>query len=296
MSCCPPGSIGASAGSVPDAKGSWRSYEVGDGAPPLDVYVTGTPTSERAIVVFSDVFGPRYGFHRSICDELADRTSSFVLMPDLFRRDPPAKMPTTSAGKWWVKCLNKLPWWIAGTLTLPAIVYRLRYYWNWEQAQKGKEGSIYNRVGADVEALLDQVSSDHASVCAAGFCFGGYVIFKAAATGKLKGIVGFHPSPSVGRVQRDNPESERRLAKLVRCPVLLLPASNDPGSVKPGGTVMATLKEGEHGERSQSIEFKNVIHGFMTRSVDDPTFDASVADDRKRALTLAVDFIKESCS
>ena len=47
--------------------------------------MTGTPTSERAIVVFSDVFGPRYGFHRSICDELADRTSSFVLMPDLFR-------------------------------------------------------------------------------------------------------------------------------------------------------------------------------------------------------------------
>ena len=49
---------------------------------------------------------------------------------------------------------------------------------------------------------------------------------------------------------------------------------------------MATLKEGEHGERSQSIEFKNVIHGFMTRSVDDPTFDASVADDERERSPL----------
>ena len=85
-----------------------------------------------------------------------------------------------------------------------------------------------------------------------------------------------------------------QIAKGVRCPALLMPCSNDPRNLKPGGKFAQALRDGEHGEHSRSVEFKNVLHGFMTRSVDDPKYDASVAKDREYALSLAVTFIVEA--
>lgn len=176
--------------SMYDAKGCWTTYNVGDDAPALPVYVTGNAGSDNkcATVVFSDVFGPHYGYHRKVCDELAARTGNVVLLPDLFRGDPPAKVPSSAIGKF---CFKTLPWWLGAIVGMPGIIYRLRYYWNWRNRRASGK---YNRVGDDTEALLAQVSEKYESVCAAGFCFGGYVICKAAATCKLSAIVGFHVS------------------------------------------------------------------------------------------------------
>ena len=51
---------------------------------------------------------------------------------------------------------------------------------------------------------------------------------KASTTGIFRGVVGFHPSLLVGRLQcSPHSEKDADLAKAVKCPQLMIPAVND---------------------------------------------------------------------
>ena len=118
---------------------------------------------------------------------------------------------------------------------------------------------------------------------------------KAAATGKLGCGVGFHPSPAVGIVQTVHAQSAVDLAKEALCPLLLMPARNDPADIKPKGAVLEALKRNARAARSDSVVFEQCAHGFMTRGCDDPTYVGSMVLEtaRAKALDLAVEFLGE---
>lgn len=63
--------------------------------------------------------------------------------------------------------------------------------------------------------------------------------FHLATSGRVRAVVGFHPSLGVGKMYGEASESE--LAARVKCATMLLPAANDPDNVKPGGSILADI-------------------------------------------------------
>merc|ERR1719343_1205835 len=119
----------------------------------------------------------------------------------------------------------------------------------------------YDRsVGADVETcvkyLNDQGCSDVAGV---GFCWGVWALCKAASTGiKFKSIVGPHPST---RLEGAFGGDEQAMMEKVSCPVLLMPAGDDPDTLKEGGAIATdVVKKG-----GKSITFPDMAHGWSCR-------------------------------
>jgi dienelactone hydrolase len=175
------------------------------------------------------------------------------------------------------------------------------------RGQRGGQGK-----GTDMGGVAGAVAG-HAEepLCLAcmGFCFGGWVVAKSccreeegvAGGGGFACGVGAHPSWNVELLHGGG---ERAIAEHVRCPMLLMPASNDSRAVKPGGAVVRALGErhrrgalqvgaGAGGCMSpkanvvRSVEFRDRKHGWVTRG--DEACPA-VAADQSRALDLACEW------
>ena len=161
------------------------------------------------ILAFSDVFGYYSGRHRRICDQMAEAVpNSLVCMPDLFHGEPIC--PDFAVSSSWAGLRLKLH--------MPKAAYRIRYRYGW------------GTIGPQIQKLADSLKALHAEVpmFGYGFCFGGWVVAKTSTTGVFKGAVGFHPSLLVGKLQcSPHGQNEVDLGKEVRCPQLMIPASND---------------------------------------------------------------------
>lgn len=96
-------------------------------------------------------------------------------------------------------------------------------------------------------------------------------------------IVGFHPAIVVEKLLGGD---EVELTKRQRCPSLLLPASNDAENLKPGAELIKIIKE-KLGNKCESVEFPEMIHGWMTRG---DLSDAKVKRDNQAALEKAKAF------
>jgi len=75
----------------------------------------------------------------------------------------------------------------------------------------------------------------------------------------------YHPSPQICKMQpSDHRQTLQELASAVRCPVLMLPAGNDPDTVKNDGDFIRKLPAG-----SSSHTYENMKHGYMSRAALD---------------------------
>ena len=78
-----------------------------------------------------------------------------------------------------------------------------------------------------------------------------------------------------------------KVAEKVKCPILLMPAGNDPPIYRTGGDVLETLKS--NNSKSNFIDFPNMQHGWVSRGdVSDPDTKEAV----QKALTEAFTFFQ----
>ena len=97
------------------------------------------------------------------------------------------------------------------------------------------------------------------------YLLGGLVL--AWASGEfqdtIKAGVIFHPSLSLEeRIFGGNPA---KVAEKIKCPILLMPAGNDPDIYRTGGDVLEALKY--NNSKSNFIDFPNMQHGWVTHSL-----------------------------
>ena len=173
--CCPSGSHGPIA---PDDVATLKGCS--EKCVNLDCYFTGQKDKPTVVILaFADVFGPLSGKHRRVCDEMAAAVpGSLVCLPDLFDGQPICE-----------DFLGSMFPMLRLKLSLPQMIYRIRYSYGWD------------KLGPKIQALVEYFQESSVKLCCFGFCFGGYLAVKASSTGAFSGVVGFHPSLIVGRLQ-----------------------------------------------------------------------------------------------
>lgn len=113
-----------------------------------------------------------------------------------------------------------------------------------------------------------------------------FVIEKAKSS--VAGVpwkVGVSPHPSTSIEHRVFGRDEGEMLSNVYMPFLLLPAGNDPDTVKPGHPLVQSLEE----KGGKSILFEDMVHGWTTRS--DLSND-NIRQQVEKALSLSVDFLR----
>jgi dienelactone hydrolase len=115
-----------------------------------------------------------------------------------------------------------------------------------------------------ISAILDHLASNGINkVAMSGYCFGGYVCAKANVDFPDKVAIITIPHPSITLEDRVYGGSSLELCKKVTCPVLLLPAGNDPDVYRPQGELYETLKS--NNAATETIDFPNMTHGWVPR-------------------------------
>ena len=206
----------------------------------IDCYVTGAPSPRALILGFSDVFPCLMDRKLQVADQLAAAVpNSLVISPDLFDGRPIMTAPT-----------GPLPQ-LSLLAGLPRTLYRMRHVHNW-----GKMSLLVDNLVRELKQRYPE-----ARMMCYGYCFGGWLMLKACSGWSMCAGVGFHPSPMVTRFQPGHYwESEEDLVKGVGCPVLLLPAGNDPDTLKEHGVLTKMLPEG-----SEAHTYCSMSHGYMSR-------------------------------
>eukprot|EP00929_Paragymnodinium_shiwhaense_P010814 TRINITY_DN115799_c0_g1_i1.p1 TRINITY_DN115799_c0_g1~~TRINITY_DN115799_c0_g1_i1.p1 ORF type:complete len:287 (-),score=23.54 TRINITY_DN115799_c0_g1_i1:258-1118(-) len=270
--CCPAGSHGppvVDEGHTPSGK--WQEFAG------VDAYLVGERANARCIIMaFSDVFGPKSGRHVRVCDEIAAAVpGSLVCMPDLFHGHPICGIYASQL--------------TMGIFGLLPMVHRIRYRCGW--------GNVW----PEIEKVLDALQKDCEPSTPAfsfGFCWGAWASFKCSTTGRFAGGVGFHPSLRVNGIQRGpHGDNDETMADKITCPLLLLPAGNDEDSLKPGGVFFRKVHE-RH-PQSRSIEYKEMLHGWVSRGTEPDAVlsqqasSSSVVEAQTTAKNEAASFLSE---
>jgi len=207
----------------------------------------------KSIIVFYDIFGYNGGRTKQICDQIADE-GYYVILPDIYDGDFwPADKPIQP---------EPLSSWFKG---FPWILYQK------ERVDK-------------VMAHLQEKGADQSIGCI-GFCAGALSVFHLCANEKLKCGASCHPSVQLAGLFGSSPEA---LAKEIRCPQLLYPASGDLATYKKGGEVFSILQE-KFADKFVAKEFVDMAHGWVSRGdIKDP----KIAADVKSALDGVLSFFK----
>lgn len=231
--------------------GSWPACK-----PPADYVPVGTEDKIDDLPIYTVGAGEKavivlpevFGFNgrlKGICDTLANE-GYLVVMLDCMRGETADKQPDFMA-------------WIAN--------------FTWEK-----------HIAPDFDRTLRWLESKGAkTVGAIGFCWGVWALCKASSVGvPLKCGVGPHPSTRLEGVHGGN---ELEMMQKVQMPVLLMPAGNDPDTVKPGGEAAKAIAE----KGGSSHVYPDMEHGWASRGdVSLPAVKRDVEDCMKRA----VDFFK----
>ncbi|CAB9500076.1 Dienelactone hydrolase family protein [Seminavis robusta] len=247
--CCPPGSWEGPLNThgPSNPKGVTFTFPNSD----LKAYHIGPSDGKETtigIIVFHDVWGllPRL---LSICDVLAEELHCHVIAPDSFRGKTKDDVTDMVA---WMKSHPYEP-----------------------------------EIAGDIKLCHDYLQIKHGITQwgALGFCWGGWAIAKSAAAG-FPWKVAVSPHPSLVVESKVFGGSETEMVDKIQMPFLLLPAGNDPDSVKPGGEHVKTIEA----KGGKSIPFEDMVHGWTTRSdLSDPKIKEQV----EKALSLSLEFLKE---
>lgn len=116
-----------------------------------------------------------------------------------------------------------------------------------------------------------------------GCCWGCMAVLHICATGKINAGVNFHPTLHLCEL---TPE---QMTEAVTCPQLILPASNDPETMKEGGSLEKILKAKPFGDKCKFRTFPDQVHGFVPRA---DTSNPINARDINIAMDLAIEFFK----
>eukprot|EP00992_Anisonema_acinus_P006595 TRINITY_DN210_c0_g1_i2.p1 TRINITY_DN210_c0_g1~~TRINITY_DN210_c0_g1_i2.p1 ORF type:complete len:256 (+),score=26.97 TRINITY_DN210_c0_g1_i2:53-820(+) len=252
MACCPPGSEPGLAPSHEDA-GNVVDVEG------VSCYVVGSGSS--TVIIGPDVWGWNGGRVRQVADSLA-ATGVRVVIPKLL---DPFEGGTDG---------DALP----PDFDLAA---RIGEFVPWV-----KQVSPWEVIRAKMEKVLNYVK-DAQKLAYLGFCYGGWLAFKCA-TLEPKPVAIAIPHPSCHLENFVFGEDIPAMVAGVACPVLFLPAGNDPPTYAPGGEIFDLLKSKFPDTTSQA--FPEVNHGWTLRG--DLT-NETVARDAKEALRLAFEFIQK---
>lgn len=218
----------------------------------LQAYVTGGP-SKTAIIVAYDIFGFSAGRVKQICDTLASE-GHLVVLPDFFRGDNVEL--GTSRGE------EKM---------------------SWIKGQSNPEELL--KLFADVLMPFVQTRGVE-RVAVMGWCWGAWFVTKAGSTGRV--VAGVAPHPSHSKLAKAWGEDEDTVLRSMQCPLLLMPAGDDPESTKPGGANQLVMQE--KGIECEAVEFPEMKHGFLSRGdIADPI----VARDVQLALQHAIAFLNK---
>lgn len=178
---------------------------------------------------------------KGICDTLANE-GYLVIMPDCHRGD-------TAAGKADFKAwAQQTPW---------------------------------AKVNADLTLVMGWLGERGAtSVGAIGFCWGVWALAKASSEGfDLKCGVGPHPSTKLEGLVFDG--DEKAMLQAAKMPILMMPASNDPAPLKPGGELAAVVEA----NGGSSVPFEEMSHGWASRGdLSKPAVARDAKDCYERAL------------
>lgn len=241
-------------------------------------YVTGVSPAKVVILSFSDVMPCLSDRKCEVCDQLvAAIPNSQVVAPDFFKGKPIMEIPNPHASK--ASTLFSL------IMGIPRVLYRLRILHNW------------SKLGPLLEGLTEELRKKHpdAHFLCYGYCFGGFVVCKVCSYLGFSAGLSYHPSPQVCQFQPpEHKQTLQELASGVQCPLLMLPAGNDPDNLKEGGEFIKWLPAG-----SSSHTYPNMKHGYMIRaSVDDSALakmfgggtPGEIAADQADALRRTIEF------
>ncbi|KAF0692786.1 hypothetical protein As57867_016105, partial [Aphanomyces stellatus] len=194
MSCCPPNSLPA----VP-TKSDIAPIKVGS----TDVFFWENPSTDRAVLVFPDVFG---------CD--SDRTKDNAAKLSAFY-----KVILIDLSAEYIADLSNVAEWI-----------------------KARPFETFVGKIDEVVAHFKAVHGV-AKFGAMGYCWGAWVVarYSALPSTPLSAGISFHPSWGAENFFGGDGAGEK-LAHLIHPPQLVLAAGNDPAWLKPGGSVEKTLQ------------------------------------------------------
>ena len=134
-----------------------------------------------------------------------------------------------------------------------------------------------------IKAILDYLADNGINkVSMSGYCWGGWVCVKSYADFGDKIAAITIPHPSITLEDRVYGGSSLELCSKVKCPVLLLPAGNDPDVYRPQGELYEVLKS-NNSASEVSLDFTLMTHGWVPRG--DLTQDG-VSDCVQKAIDL----------
>jgi len=225
--------------------------------------------TNKAIIVFSDVFGWQAGNHRLFCDALSKGVGDEVdvFLPDFFR------------GNNAIQPVSWLPEMVALPLAAGGMIWRLKFTYTLESV-----------IGGDCARLVvpHLKNLGYEELGCVGFCFGGWAVAQCLAmdSSPFKCGVGIHPSLNVERMHG---RKEVDLAKKIgKKPIFFMPAGNDKEEVKPGGSVVKMIATERGVEESEvSKVFNDMVHGWVSRGAKE------VAERQKEATNDASLFFKK---
>eukprot|EP00934_Nitzschia_sp_Nitz4_P004141 Nitzschia sp. Nitz4//scaffold111_size72815//69609//70355//NITZ4_005803-RA/size72815-processed-gene-0.59-mRNA-1//1//CDS//3329533219//4131//frame0 len=209
-------------------------------------YAKPPSASKNAILVYPDVWGFKTRI-LNIADFLAKEGNYHVLICDSMRGETKDEHPDL---KPW---LEKLPY----------------------------DPVVAKDTAACVEYL--KTNLDVEQIGTLGFCWGGWAIARSYQDGfPWKVAVSCHPSFRLEQFVYGG--DDVALMQSLKCPTLLMPASNDPPYCKPGPEFDVLVQYG-----SRSVVFNDMVHGFTTRG---DLSDATVKRNVEAALAEALKFYK----
>ena len=245
-SCCPPGSWPALAVTTDDSRSN-AMLGVVENLDDLTVYTVPPPSagSSRGIIFIYDVHGFAGARVKSVCDALATSADAHVCMPDVYGN-----------------CYGVND--TGGFMTA--------------ESQSVLKSHTFVSLEPKLDRAVEHLKSKGcSSIGAIGFCWGAWVVFELAATGKIQCGASCHPSTRICKMLFD--KEETALFGAVKCPQILLPAGNDPDNLKEGGDLVQIVRD--LGLECKTVHYPEMQHGWVIRG------DASqpaVARDVKAAL------------
>jgi dienelactone hydrolase len=287
MSCCPENSLGFLQ-EDPNyvLKGKVIEIPASNKQSKIDAYIVGE--GSKGLVVNCDMFGIHSGLHKRVCDEISalllgcsslsyliyshmlifiSLIDVVVILPDYFMNGTIVYGDNTS----WFFFPRLIGAFFSGGFS----------QYPWETSMK-----------VTFDTTVDYLIQTHkvSKVALWGFCWGGYVNFRASGESLhvniIAGAVSSHPSVSgVGMIFSDNIEE---IVKKVRCPQFVMSSNQEPADWKPGGKVEEWLKAKTFSVPSKVIHY-NQTHGFVTRG---DLKKENEARDMRDAILQTADYVK----
>mmetsp|Transcript_12177 Transcript_12177/g.16486 ORF Transcript_12177/g.16486 Transcript_12177/m.16486 type:complete len:245 (-) Transcript_12177:102-836(-) len=212
----------------------------------VPVYISGEP-GEKAVMILPDIFG--WATNKGRFFGIADTLAEagyYVLLTDPFKGD-------SAVGK------SDVMGWITS--------------FPWDTVSPGIE--------ACHKFLVEKGCKNIGVV---GFCWGVWAMCKANSLG-MPFTCGVGPHPST-KLEGVFGQDEQAMIDKVNFPILVLPAGNDPDTLKEGGAAATSLAA----KGGKSVHFPDMSHGWVARG--DLT-DETVKRDVELAMKLMVEFLKE---